>query len=335
MRELERPPSDLAEYGRLQPYVVPGQYPELEAAQPSVSPTHYLLVIWRQRWKIIAFVATCLLATYLVSARMTPIYEATAKIDVDRHIPTNVVGSDTGQVSAGEDADAFLATQMEIIQSDAVLRPVAERYNLLQRESQLDRLGSESIRRKTDAPIFLKQLKVTRPINTYLLDIAYRSPDPALAADVANAVAYSFVQHTFDIKVKNSGSLSDFMEKQLDDLRAKMERSSQALAQFEKEMNVINPEEKTTLITARIQQLNQEYTQAQADRVKKEAAFNAVQNGSVAAEIKFAAGRRVEPPAGPCQSGEAKTGGCSQHLWSQPPGVSQGREQSGGIGTPI
>jgi capsular exopolysaccharide synthesis family protein len=285
MRELERPPQDLAEYGRLQPYVVPGQYPELEAAQPAVSPTHYLLVIWRQRWKIIAFVATCLLATYLVSARMTPIYEATAKIDVDRHIPTNVVGSETSQVSAGEDADAFLATQMEIIQSDAVLRPVAERYNLLQRESQLDRLGSESIRRKTDAPIFLKQLKVTRPINTYLLDIAYRSPDPALAADVANAIAYSFVQHTFDIKVKNSGSLSDFMEKQLDDLKAKMERSSQALARFEKEMNVINPEEKTTLITARIQQLNQEYTQAQADRVKKEAAFNAVQNGSVAAEL--------------------------------------------------
>ena len=181
--------------------------------------------------------------------------------------------------------DQFMATQQSLLLADTILRPVAERYNLLQRESQLDRLGSESIRRKTDAPIFLKQLKVNRPINTYLLDIAYRSPDPALAADVANAVAYSFVQHTFDIKVKNSGSLSDFMEKQLDDLRAKMERSSQALAQFEKEMNVINPEEKTTLITARIQQLNQEYTQAQADRVKKEAAFNAVQNGSVAAEL--------------------------------------------------
>jgi succinoglycan biosynthesis transport protein ExoP len=285
MRELERPPSDLAEYGRLQPYVAPGQYPDLEAAQPAVSPTHYLLVIWRQRWKILAFVATCLLVTYLVSARMTPIYEATAKIDVDRHIPTNVVGPETSQVSAGEDADAFLATQMEIIQSDAVLRPVAERYSLLLKESQLDRLGGESIRRKTDAPIFLKQLKVSRPINTYLLNIAYRSPDPILAADVANAIANSFVQHTFDIKVKNSGSLSDFMEKQLDDLRAKMERSSDALGQFEKEMNVINPEEKTTLISQRIQQLNEEYTTAQAERVKKEAAFNAIQNGSVAAEM--------------------------------------------------
>jgi len=95
MRELERPPQDLAEYGRLQPYVVPGQYPEMEAAQPAVSPTHYLLVIWRQRWKIIAFVAACLLATYIVSSRLTPIYEATAKIDVDRHMNQTVVGPET------------------------------------------------------------------------------------------------------------------------------------------------------------------------------------------------------------------------------------------------
>jgi succinoglycan biosynthesis transport protein ExoP len=285
MRELERPTSDLAEYGRLQPYVVPGQYQEMEPAQPAVSPTHYLLVIWRQRWKILAFVATCLLVTYIVSTRLTPIYEATAKIDVDRRIPTNVVGADTTQVAPGEDADAFLATQEEIIQSDAVLRPVNERYGLLQRESQLDHLGSESIRRKTDAPIFLKQLKVSRPPNTYLLNISYRSADPKLAADVANAIADSFVHHTFDIKMKNSGSLSEFMQKQLDDLRAKMEKSSQALGQFEKAMNVINPEEKTTLIAQRIQQLNAEYTQAQAERVRKEAAFNAVQNGSVAAEM--------------------------------------------------
>jgi capsular exopolysaccharide synthesis family protein len=285
MRELDRPPSDLAEYGRLQPYVVPGQYPEMEPAQPAVSPTHYLLVIWRQRWKILAFVATCLLVTYLVSARMTPIYEATAKIDVDRHINTNVVGPETSQVSAGEDADSFLATQKEIIESDAVLRPVAERYNLLQLESQLDRLGGENIRRKLGAPITLKQLDVNRPINTYLLDISYRSPDPKLAADVANAIANSFVQHTFDIKMKNSGYLSDFVEKQLEDLKAKMEKSNEALAAFEREMNVINPEEKTTLITERIKQLNQDYTTAQAERFKKEAALNAVQNGSVAAEL--------------------------------------------------
>jgi succinoglycan biosynthesis transport protein ExoP len=285
MRELERPPQDLAEYGRLQPYVVPGQYPEMEAAQPAVSPTHYLLVIWRQRWKILAFVASCLLATYLVSSRLTPIYEATAKIDVDRHMNTNVVGPESAQVSPGEDAEAFLATQREIILSDAVVRPVAEHYNLLQLESQLDRLGGENIRRKLGAPITLKYLDVSRPLNTYLLDINYRSPDPKLAADVANAVANSFMDHNFELKVKSSGYLSVYVEKQLEELRARMEKSSNNLAAFENRMNVINPEEKTNLLTESIKQLNQEYLQAQADRVHKEAALNALQNGSLAAQM--------------------------------------------------
>jgi len=294
MRELDRPPQDLAEYGRLQPYVVPGQYPEMEAAQPAVSPTHYLLVIWRQRWKILAFVAACMLATYLVSSRLTPIYEATAKIDVDRHMNTNVVGPESAQVSPGEDAENFLATQREIILSDAVVRPVAEHYNLLQLENQLDRLGGENIRRKLGAPITLKYLDVTRPLNTYLLDINYRSPDPKLAADVANAVANSFMDHNFDLKVKSSGYLSVYVEKQLEELRARMEKSSNALAAFEKEMNVINPEEKTSLLTESIKTLNQEYLLAQADRVRKEAALNALQNGSVAAQMNSAQAGELE-----------------------------------------
>ncbi len=285
MRELERPPQDLAEYGRLQPYVVPGQYPEMDAAQPAVSPTHYLLVIWRQRWKIIAFVAACLLATYIVSSRLTPIYEATAKIDVDRHMNQTVVGPETDSVSPGEDAEAFLATQKEIILSDAVVRPVAERYNLLALESQLDRLGGENVRRKLGAPITLKYLDVTRPLNTYLLNINYRSPDPKLASDVANAVANSFVQHTYDIKMKNSGYLSVFIEKQLEDLKARMERSSDALAAFEKEMNVINPDQKTSITVERIKELDAQYMQAKAERVRKEAELNSLQNGGVAAQM--------------------------------------------------
>ena len=57
------------------------------------------------------------------------------------------------------------------------------------------------------------------------------------------------------------------MERQLEELKAKMERSSAALAQFERELNVINPEEKTSILSARLLQLNTEYTKAQADRV--------------------------------------------------------------------
>jgi capsular exopolysaccharide synthesis family protein len=50
-----------------------------------------------------------------------------------------------------------------------------------------------------------------------------------------------------------------------------MERSTGALVVFEKELNVINPEQKTSILSSRLLQLNTEYTNAQADRVRKEA----------------------------------------------------------------
>lgn len=283
MKQLERPGSELLDSRRLPQYFEPQPYPEFEAARPTVSATHYLLVIYRQKWRILGFIAACLLATYLISSRLTPIFEATAKIDVDRRIPAGVVGQEASQGLTGDDADAFMATQGELIQSDGVLRPVAEQFNLLQKEKQLAKLPAERARRKTDAPVYLNNLKITRPVNTYIIDISYRSPDPQLAADVANAIAQSYLEHTFEIRIQSSNALSTFMEKQLDELRVKMERSDMALAKFEQELNVINPEDKTNILSSRLLQLNTEFTNAQGDRVRKEAAFKSLQSGSVAA----------------------------------------------------
>jgi len=283
MKQLERTPSDFIDPRRLTPYYESQPYPEFEPARPSVSTTHYLLVVYRQKWRILGFVFACVLATYLISSRLTPIYQATAKIDVDRRIPAGVVGQESLQGSTGDDADAFMATQGELIQSDSVLRPVAEQFNLLQAENQLAQLPAERAQRKSDAPVFLNNLKISRPVNTYILDISYLSPNPQLAADVANAISRSYLQHTFEIRIQSSKALSTFMEKQLDELRAKMERSDMALAQFERELNVINPEDKTNILSSRLLQLNTEFTNAQGDRVRKEAAFRSLQSGSVAA----------------------------------------------------
>lgn len=237
--------------------------------------SHYLWVLRRQRWKILPFVLICLISTLIVSKRLTPIYESTVTVDIDRHIPSGVVGQEALQ-TAPNDAEQFLATQIKLIQSDAVLRPVAELYHLRDAaDPSIDEL------RTKDAPVALRNLKVSRPPNTYLLYISYRSTDPTLAANAANAIAESYVEHTYDIRFKSSASLSIFMEKQLEELKAKMERSSEALVQFEKELNVINPEEKTNILSARLLQLNTDYTAAETERVKTEAAFEAVSSGTM------------------------------------------------------
>ncbi|MBV9406266.1 MAG: hypothetical protein JO211_13050, partial [Acidobacteriaceae bacterium] len=182
MKQLQRGPSELVDTSRFAAYAQTPPVLDFEAAQPAISASHYLLVIFRQKWRILGFVATCLLVTYLISSRLTPIYEATARIDVDRRAPSGIIGQEATQAGSPDDADQFMATQMELIQSDGVLRPVAQHFNLLEREAQLEKLSSDKARQKADAPTYLKQLKVTRPINTYILKISYRSPDARLAA---------------------------------------------------------------------------------------------------------------------------------------------------------
>jgi len=260
--------------------------PLLEAdyeSQPTHLPlAHYLWILRRHGWKIAGFVAAAVLATLIVSLRLTPIYESTVTVDVDRQMPTGVLGQEAVQ-NTTNDADQFLATQVRIIQSDSVLRPVVDKFHLRQVEKDALEEAVDNSPISLEAPVILKNLKVTRPPNTYLLLISYRSENRQLASDVANEIALSYLQHIYRIRYKATEGLSDFMERQLEELKAQMEKSSEALATFERELNVINPEEKTNIISARLLQLNEAYTKAQADRVNKEAAYNAVQAGTLAA----------------------------------------------------
>ena len=262
-------------------YRASAMMPETESAAVAVPLSHYLWIFRRNWWKILLFVACAVAATAVISMRLTPVFESTVTIDIDRQMPSGIIGQESTR-SLTNDSDQFLATQAKLIQSDSVLRPVAQQLKLNPDPEAQDAQNPKSPS-ADDAPVLLRNLKVTRPPNTYLLLISYRSPDPRLAADVANATAHSYLEHTYNIRFKSSASLSAFMEKQLEELKAKMERSSSALAQFERELNVINPEQKTSILSARLLQLNTEYTNAQGDRVRKESAFKSVSGGSLEA----------------------------------------------------
>ena len=259
----------------------PSYGPAPEPEEEGVELSHYLWVLKRHCWRILTFVAVSVIATLVVSSRLVPYYEATATVDIDRQMPSGVIGQDAAR-PAMNDADQFLTTQVKLLQSDSVLRPVVQRLRIPL--SDIDTQPSKiPTTRAEDAPIVLPRLKITRPTNSYLLLISYRSPDPQFAADVANAVAESYRQHAYTIRYEASSGLSSFMEKQLEELRAKMERSSAALIQFERDLNVINPEEKISILSSRLLQLNTEYTNAQADRVRKEASNNSVKGRSLEA----------------------------------------------------
>jgi len=100
--------------------------PAVETALPAVPLSHYLWLLRRHWWKILGFVVLSVAAAVVISSRLEPIYESTATVDIDRQMPSAIIGQEATR-SMANDADQFLATQVKLIQSDAVLRPVVQR----------------------------------------------------------------------------------------------------------------------------------------------------------------------------------------------------------------
>ncbi len=135
---------------------------EFEPESSAAPLSHYLWILRRHLWKMIAFVVACVLATLVVSARLKPIYESTATIDVDLKAPVGVVGQESTAPGVTENPDVFLATQLRLIQSDAVLRPVAEQYHLLKGSGPGKRVNLEEAQKSAAAVVSLDGLRATR-----------------------------------------------------------------------------------------------------------------------------------------------------------------------------
>jgi capsular exopolysaccharide synthesis family protein len=239
------------------------------------------LWLFQHNWKRTAIaVVTSTLIAGILSFAFSPVYESVARLAVDFKTPTAVVGPGTESVGIASEADQYFNTALQLVQSDVVLRPVAEQFNLLP-EHRVP--ASAPNIAPSEAPVALKDLKVTHPANSFIIQIAYRSKDPGLAAQVANAVARSYIAQGHEMRAHASGDESTFMEDQINELKKKMDNSAAALAAYQNELGIINPEEKTRLVSSQISQLNTELTEAQEDRVRKQVDYKSSKSGRLAA----------------------------------------------------
>src|ERR1051325_1945154 len=99
---------------------IPEHYPPLyepaqdEPEEAKIPLSQYLWILKRHRWRIGGFIVAAVISTVVISARLTPIYEATTTVDIDRQTPPGVVGQEALR-SAVNDSDQFLATQIKLV----------------------------------------------------------------------------------------------------------------------------------------------------------------------------------------------------------------------------
>jgi len=216
------------------PEKIAGHKPYLGLTDPAVllRPLIFFTEIVRMHLAMIGLFSTLLTALVLLGcALLPPIYNATAVIVVDwRAAP------ETMQVRQllGKDEDEFMATQVTLLQAETILRPIAERYRLLERERQLRHYwfwhySATKERAIRNGAVKLKHLRIERDPRTYLLTITYWDRDPQIAADVANAVADSYLRNISEARIKEVGALNSSVEQQLSELKEHLESIDLAL----------------------------------------------------------------------------------------------------------
>jgi len=244
-------------------------------ARTTVSPigsfTRVCKAVSRPKRTVLAFIVLAITAAFAVQLVAPKLYESTAMVRVERHAPAAAYALPGAQLPAIDDMDRVIATEIETSQSDPVLRPVVERFNLLAAEQQLRGLNSEQAQHRSKAAIRLKRLRVTRSPKSNAIRITYRANDPQLAANVANAVAQSLIEHANEVAKRSFDQIATVVTQDMPDLAAKMDTSATRLAEFERQLNMADPEQRVSLLAARVKELNTQLAVVQNERIRREA----------------------------------------------------------------
>ncbi len=248
----------------------------------------YLRVLIKRKWMVTAVVAGIFLAVAVASLRQTPIYEATGQIVVNKADSNVITFKDSMPVVDYYD-QSDLDTEVRILQSDLLALQVIGKLNLDRRPEFgghsdqkpanliADPLQSDPNRTSALLGGFRGHLRVALIPNTRIIEIHYSSTDPQLAASAVNTLAATYVEQNFKTKFDSTMQASNWLSNQLVDLQMKVETSQEKLVRYQKEHEILGTDEKTNIITEKLDELNKEMTAAESDRMQKEAVYRQTQ----------------------------------------------------------
>lgn len=222
------------------------------------------LSILRARWWVAALVLGITVATTLVVSLLLPKqYRATASVVVDfKPDPVSAV------MLGGLPSPAFMATQVDIIQSDRVAQRVVRNLKLdenptVRRQWQDETKGQGSIEAWL-AGVFQRNMDVQPSRESSVITVGYRAPDPRFAAALANAFVQAYIDTALELRVDPARRYSTFFETQSKDARSALEIAQGKLSTFQKANGIIASDERLDIENARLNELSSQLTAIQA-----------------------------------------------------------------------
>ena len=255
-------------------------------------------ILRKRRSVIITAALVMVILATVVSLRMTKKYDAAARIAYNKEGNESlgfkdVPGTDD---NGGEGSDYTVAmdTQIKILESDRIALGVIENLHLEQNRvfggdlaaapSKTVPLNVQQIDRGREAALlkrFHDATTVRSVRNTRLIQITFRCSDPELAAAVVNNMVNTYVEDNYRTRYESTMQASDWLAKQISDLQLRVETSQEKLVRYQRENGILGIDEKQNIVTQKLDELNKGLTDAEADRIARQAAYETAKAGKL------------------------------------------------------
>ena len=262
----------------------------------------YWQVIIKHRWVVLSSVLIVFATVAIGTLKQKPLYEGKVLIEINPEEPNVLNFKEILQLSSA-DIYSYRETQYRILESRTLASRVVQDLQLYRKPEfykntflfGLFEMGPKSVPAASDprppdpssdvyvnsVKNFLKVLDVNPVRRSNLVEISFLSRDPQTAARVANQLATTYIDQNLQVKWDETVKASDWLSTQLVGLKGKLEKSEDALQAYAQANSILFVEDRKNLANARLEELQQEYTKAQADRYQAESRNSLVQEGTV------------------------------------------------------
>jgi capsular exopolysaccharide synthesis family protein len=238
--------------------------------------------LFRQKWTIAALALAGLVAGFVATRVMTPLYEARLVLEIQQLNENFMNGREMMPVS-GEDRSPLISdvlTQLRVLGSEHLLQRVLERNPELHQhvEKVVGKPGVPA--RPEDVQAYLKDaLQMRSDPQTRIVDLTLTERDPAFAAGFLNALAREYVSENIERRSEMTRKTADWLRRQVEDSRVRIERADDDLQRYARASQLLFTSGHQSVAEEKLRQLQDALSKAQADRIEREAHYQMVRDG--------------------------------------------------------
>lgn len=263
---------------------------------------------WRQRRMLVILSIAAVIIGLIITLMQTRLYASEASIRVDNESLQINEGQNVNPVIGVYEIDRYLNTQKQVVESRQMALSVADQLSLARNDDFIVAMGGEPVdgslgpdqrtamRRNEVAALLQDGVDMQIQSQNRIVFIGYTSPNPSLAANIANIYAESFVAQNVKGNLDANNFARSVLQDQVAELQATLSDTETSAVDYARRNRLIGTgtspggggtgeagsggDGAPSVTTGNLIQINKNYIEARANRILAEQKWNAAQRSS-------------------------------------------------------